>query len=59
MNFIMGFLFSCYVDKELTLRMFSSLFKNILYYAYKENLKGVNFIFFALDQLIGIFIPEL
>jgi len=55
----MGFLFSCYVDKELTLRMFSSLFKNILYYAYKENLKGVNFIFFALDQLIGIFIPEL
>lgn len=30
----MGFLFSSYVDKELTLRMFSSLFKNILYYAY-------------------------
>ena len=55
----MWFLLSCYKDKELTVRMFASLFKNILNFVYIDNLKGVNFIYFVLDQLIGIHIPEL
>ena len=49
MNFIMGFLLNCYIDKETTLKIFIQIFKNILNFAYEDNLKGVNLIFFSLD----------
>lgn len=49
MNFVMGFLFSCYKDKQLSLKMFIALFNNFLGIAYKDNLNGVNLIFFNID----------
>jgi hypothetical protein len=44
---------------ETSLRMFCQLFQNILNQAYLNNLTGVNFIFFALDHMVNIFLPEL
>ncbi len=59
MNFIMGFVLNCYSEMETSLRVFCQLFTRILNQAYQNNLTGVNFIFFALDHLVDIFVPEL